>query len=186
MVCFHFSFFDCLNVRSTTEHTRKRNDFLAPYTNAEDSRFDWLQNTFIAYLDAWYKVTQERPGSFNGDARARMFISQQTYRGLKITVNSTVEVVQFLLSEGMEYSWKNTLVVREKEVASMIIQHCKLLVTMISPLQCNGILHLLSREMLLVDTRESAPSGMLCLKNHCQSERNQKKNKSTPCYQQLQ
>ena len=103
MVCFHFSFFDCLNVRSTTEHTRKRNDFLAPYTNAEDSRFDWLQNTFITYLDAWYKVTQERPGSFNGDPKARMFISQQTYRGLKITVNSIVQVVQFLLSEGMEY-----------------------------------------------------------------------------------
>ena len=46
-----------------------------------------------------------------------MFISQQTYKGLKITVSSIVQVVQFLLSEGMEYmfclsgsakiSWKN-------------------------------------------------------------------------------
>ena len=102
-IYFLISFFYCLNVRSTTEHTRKRNDFLAPYTSAEDSRFDWLQNTFIAYLNAWYKGTQERPGSFDADARARMFISQQTYRGLKITVSSIVQVVQFLLSEGMEY-----------------------------------------------------------------------------------
>ena len=102
-IYFLISFFDCLNVRSTTEHTRKRNHFLAPYTSAEDSRFDWLQNTFIAYLNAWYKATQERPGSFDADARARMFISQQTYRGLKITVSSIVQVVQFLLSEGMEY-----------------------------------------------------------------------------------
>ena len=102
-IYFLISFFDCLNVRSTTEHTRKRNHFLAPYTSAEDSRFDWLQNTFIAYLNAWYKATQERPGSFDADARARMFISQQTYRGLKITVSSIVQVVQFLLSEGLEY-----------------------------------------------------------------------------------
>ena len=81
----------------------------------------------------------------------------------------------FCLSGSANISWKNTLVVREKEVASIIIQHCKLLVTTILPLQCNGILHLLSRVMLLVDTRESAPSGMLCLKNHCQSKRNKKK-----------
>ena len=32
-----------------------------------------------------------------------MFISQQTYRGLKVTVSSIVQGVQFLLSEGMEY-----------------------------------------------------------------------------------
>ena len=31
-----------------------------------------------------------------------MFISQQTYRRLKITVSSIVQVVQFLLSEAME------------------------------------------------------------------------------------
>jgi hypothetical protein len=40
-------FFDCLNVRSTTEHTRKRNESLAPYTSSEDSRFDWLQKMFV-------------------------------------------------------------------------------------------------------------------------------------------
>ena len=148
---------------------------------AEDSRFDWLQNTFIAYLNAWYKATQERPGRFDADARARMFISQQTYRGLKITVSSIVqwysfysqkEWSMFCLSGSAKISWKNILDVREKEVTSMIIQHCKLLVTTILPLQCNGILHQLSRVMSLVDTRESAPNGMLCLKSHCQSERN--------------
>ena len=96
-------FFDCLNVRSTTEHERRRNNFLAPYTTAEDSRFDWLRNTFLAYLDAWYEATQERPGNFSGDDRSRMFLSLQTYKGLQITVHSLVEVVKFLLSEGMEF-----------------------------------------------------------------------------------
>ena len=32
------SFFDCLNVRSTTEHQRKRKPFLAPYTSVDDER----------------------------------------------------------------------------------------------------------------------------------------------------
>ncbi len=92
-----------MNVRSTTEYERKRNDFLAPYTSADDTRFDWLQNTFLAYLHAWYKAMQERQGSFSDDARARMFISQQTYKGMKITVNFLIQVVKFLISEGMEY-----------------------------------------------------------------------------------
>ena len=78
----------------------------------------------------------------------------------------------FCLSGSAKISWKNILDVRGKEVATMIIQHCKLLVTMILPLQCNGTLHLLSRVMKLVGTRQSAPNGTLCLKSHCQSERN--------------
>jgi len=32
-------FFDCLNVRSTTEHEKKRKPFLAPYTSLHDERF---------------------------------------------------------------------------------------------------------------------------------------------------
>ena len=33
-------FFDCLNVRSTTEHKRKRKPFLAPYRDSQDGRYD--------------------------------------------------------------------------------------------------------------------------------------------------
>jgi len=32
-------FFDCQNVRSTTEHQRKRKPFLAPYISDEDRRY---------------------------------------------------------------------------------------------------------------------------------------------------
>ena len=76
---------------------------MAPYTTAEDSRFDWLQNTSLAYLDAWYETTQARPGSFSDDHRSRMLLSQQTYKGLKTTVSSLIDVVKFLISEGMEF-----------------------------------------------------------------------------------
>ena len=33
------AFFDCLNVRSTTEHQRKRKPFLAPYRSGNDERY---------------------------------------------------------------------------------------------------------------------------------------------------
>ena len=44
------SFFDCLNVRSTVEHQRKRKPFVAPYTSMDDSRFVWLEDEFLGYL----------------------------------------------------------------------------------------------------------------------------------------
>lgn len=96
-------FFDCLNTRSTTEHARKRNYFLAPYSSIDDERFEWLQNTFLAYLEDWYKAIQDRPGGFSKEHRAKMFLSLQTYAGFKITVNSIIEVTKFLISEGLEF-----------------------------------------------------------------------------------
>ena len=60
-------FFDCLNVRSTTEHLRKRNPILAPYTSPKDSRFDWLQNVFLKYLTDWKVSIDSRPGQFSSE-----------------------------------------------------------------------------------------------------------------------
>ena len=37
-------FFDCTNVRSTTEHVSKRNQLIKPYTSQEDERFQWLKD----------------------------------------------------------------------------------------------------------------------------------------------
>ncbi|KXJ22182.1 hypothetical protein AC249_AIPGENE4182 [Exaiptasia diaphana] len=45
-------FFDCLNVRSLTEHQRERQPFLAPYTSAQDRRFQFLME-FLDYLQSW-------------------------------------------------------------------------------------------------------------------------------------
>ncbi|KAK3754384.1 hypothetical protein QZH41_002038 [Actinostola sp. cb2023] len=96
------SFFDCLNVRSTTEHERKRKPFLAPYRSVNDERFLWL-NQFLEYLDQWKESTENRAGNFTQNAKNRMFISWQTFEGFKITVYSAIEVTKFLLAEGMEY-----------------------------------------------------------------------------------
>jgi len=95
-------FFDCLNVRSTTEHEKKRKPFLAPYTSLHDERFQWLMD-FLEYLRKWKESTDNRPGNFTQYARGRMFISWQTYEGFKIYVFSAIETTKFLLQEGVEF-----------------------------------------------------------------------------------
>ena len=97
------NFFDCMNVRSTSEHERKRNPMLAPYQHTDDSRFDWLKNEFLPYLASWKASVDVREGPFSGDDRGRMFLSVQTFTGLKITVNSVIALTRFLLSEGFEF-----------------------------------------------------------------------------------
>ena len=46
------NFFDCANVRSLTEHVRRRNDFIKPYVS-QDERFAWLRDVFLHYLEKW-------------------------------------------------------------------------------------------------------------------------------------
>lgn len=58
---------------------------------------------FLQYLQQWKDSTENRPGNFTQNARAKMFLSWQTYEGFKITVHSVTEVVKFLLEEGMEF-----------------------------------------------------------------------------------
>jgi len=45
----------------------------------------------------------QRPGNFTKTAIAKMFMYWQTFEGLNISVQSMIEVVQFLISEGFEY-----------------------------------------------------------------------------------
>ena len=78
------------------------NALLAPYRGADDERFDWLQNVFLDYLKSW-KSSSEARGDFSNDDRGRMFISKQTFNGLKMTVTSAITVTKFLLGEGFEF-----------------------------------------------------------------------------------
>jgi hypothetical protein len=42
-------------------------------------------------------------GDFSDDARGKMFLSMQTYEGLKISVFSHVEAIKFLPENGFKY-----------------------------------------------------------------------------------
>ena len=96
-------FFDCINIRSTSEHLRKRKPNLAPYTSVDDPRFTWLKESFLGYFSTWNAAILSRKGNFTDDEKSKMFVSWQTYEGFQITVNSIIEATKFLLSEGMEF-----------------------------------------------------------------------------------
>ena len=95
-------FFDCTNVRSLKEHIRKKNTFIMSYTSNDD-RLTWLKDVFLQYLENWKNSTISREGKYSVDERQKMFLSQQTYEGLKISVFSHIKAITFLLAEVFEY-----------------------------------------------------------------------------------
>ena len=96
-------FFDCLNVRGTTEYNRKNRLFLAPFRSVDDDRFGWLEKTFLGYLHSWEARIDSRPGNYSQDAKSRMFISLQTYQGFQITIYSVIEATKFILNHSVEF-----------------------------------------------------------------------------------
>ena len=65
-------------------------------------RFQFLME-FLEYLRSWKESTENRPGNYSQNARARMFLSWQTYKGFQLTVQYTNESTKFLLQGGMDY-----------------------------------------------------------------------------------
>lgn len=95
-------FFDCCNVRSLEEHTKKKNVLLAPYRIANDPRFTWLKNTFLKYFTDWEDSVNSRT-EFKKNAKLMMKLSWQTVEGIQISVNSLIECTKYLLEQGMPY-----------------------------------------------------------------------------------
>ena len=83
--------------------TQRKKEYLQSYREIDDTRFIWLENEFLPYLDNWKESTENRPVNFSQKARLRMFLPWQTYEGLKITPHSTIKVVKFLLLQGMPF-----------------------------------------------------------------------------------
>ena len=101
--CYMFDkYFDCMNSRNTTEAHRKQKPDLARNESEGDNRFDWLVNTFLAYLQNWKKSIEATP-NITASQKAKMFISWQTYETLQINIHSTIELIRYLLSHGVGY-----------------------------------------------------------------------------------
>ena len=96
-------FFDCLNIRNTKEDSSKLKPFLEPYSSVNDERFHWLSHDLINYFKQWKHSIDFRPGNFTANDRSKMFISRQTYEGIQITVYSTVDLIKYLLHNGVSY-----------------------------------------------------------------------------------
>lgn len=97
------SFFDIMNIRNTKECITKAKPFLKEFTSENDLRLYWLTNVFLKYFEDWLQSIENRPGNFTANAKNNMFLSPQTYEGIKITVYSTVELIKYLLSNGVPY-----------------------------------------------------------------------------------
>ncbi|XP_077866435.1 uncharacterized protein LOC144354656 [Saccoglossus kowalevskii] len=91
-------FFDCLNVRSFTEAVKKRKPNLKPYSSPDDPRLKWLKEEFLGYLTKWSDKVDARYGLSKSE-KNRMKLSAQTIEGIFMTVNSFVEVTQYLLNQ---------------------------------------------------------------------------------------
>ena len=77
-----------------------------PYRSSDDDRLKketGFFDKFLAYLANWKDSINKRVGDFTPTDRNNMFLSQQTYEGLQMTVYSIKEVVPFLLENGLEY-----------------------------------------------------------------------------------
>ena len=85
------------------QHERKRNERIRPYTSPEDERLIWMKDTFLKFLEDWKQSIKVTEGKFTAAEQEKMFLSYQTYEGFKISVNSHVEAIKFLLSEGFSY-----------------------------------------------------------------------------------
>ena len=91
-------FFDCLNARNQYECVKQLNENCAPYRVVNDNRFTKLEN-FLSYLYKWKQSVKDRTGNFTDTEREKMFLSHQTYKGILITVKSTIEVVKYLIKD---------------------------------------------------------------------------------------
>ena len=68
-----------------------------PLRSVTDQMFSWLRNVFLKSFRDWLNSVQQRQGNVIKDVGQKMFISWQTYEGLKKSVNSIIEATQFLL-----------------------------------------------------------------------------------------
>lgn len=92
-------FFDCMNAN----RVYTKFEFKSVYRSSTDSRLVWLKTEFLKYFQDWEKWAMSQT-DVPPKERRKYFISDQTWEGLQICVNSFVEVVQFSLQiPGVEY-----------------------------------------------------------------------------------
>ena len=97
------TFFDIMNIRDIHSHNFDLKPSLIPFSRVDDPRFSWLRNVFLQYFEDWLASIEQRPGNFSKTAKNKMFITRETYVGLKISVNSIIEATQFLLQHEVQY-----------------------------------------------------------------------------------
>ena len=97
------TFYDVMNIRDVNSHKFDLKPSLIPFSSIDNTRFSWLRNVFLQYVDECLHPMEHREGNFSRNAKNKVFISQETCEGLKISVNAIIKAVQFLLQHEIRY-----------------------------------------------------------------------------------
>lgn len=76
----------------------------------------------MKYFEDWLQSIENRPGTFTKHAKGNMFLSYQTYEGIKISTHSIIELVQYLIRQGVPYVLTERLSQDPLEVSQFIIK----------------------------------------------------------------
>jgi hypothetical protein len=74
-----------------------RQPFCHPFRHKDDERLNWLEHTFLVYLDGWEKNVYNREG-FTLSEKKRMLLSTETLQGIRRTVKAFIEFIKYLFS----------------------------------------------------------------------------------------
>ncbi|KAK3915650.1 Transposable element P transposase, partial [Frankliniella fusca] len=119
--------FDSLNGAHSSLFKKKNNPLLAPYTSKSDNRFQ-LMEKFLTYLEEWeyesrnpnYSIglnaTVDEMANLGDDSEideggtpeeethaSRKLLSKQTLTGIKMTTLAFIQLIPFLLDEGVNF-----------------------------------------------------------------------------------
>ena len=79
--------FDIMNIQNNQSLEFEWIPMLPPLRSVNDWRFSWLRNVFLKSFQDWLNSVQQCQGNFIKDTGQKVFISWQTYEGLKMSVN---------------------------------------------------------------------------------------------------
>ncbi|XP_064485536.1 uncharacterized protein LOC135398009 [Ornithodoros turicata] len=89
--------FQILNIKNPTHSIHSNSTASAAFFNVGDERLRWLEEDFLSYIETW-RASCTHP--------RRQFLTNETYRALKLTTLSTVGCVKYLLKAGFHLTRK--------------------------------------------------------------------------------
>ena len=92
-----------MNIRDINSHKFELKPLLLTFPRVDDPQFLWLRSVVLQYSEDWLASDEQRPENFYRNVKGKIFIFQQIYEGSKITVNSIIEAVYFLLQLEVSY-----------------------------------------------------------------------------------
>lgn len=89
-------FFDVLNGAHSSQAGRTRNTDLAAFTSADDERFTWLKDVFLAHFVNWKKQVNAMP--LTAQEKEKMLPPQPTMNGLEISIRGIEGATRYFLT----------------------------------------------------------------------------------------